>query len=269
MARIRLPQGSETETASVESGIGRYQYSYSRSAEARENGEAGQDYLTIIEEKEYLAFALCDGISMSYYGDIAASFLGESLLDWLISEDSALMDASRLRESLHGYLIGQAQEADKKLQRHQIPSHIKGILREVLLAKKEMGSSTIYCCGKIEWPSSNNADGRLLLAWQGDTRIRIWENGVEQQGLLGDSFHTSERWSTKSGPVGGSPHIHVGSLPCSRSGSGAVLAYSDGLKGLDASSRITKDKITDIIAHEAADPSSDDMSIIHIQWQTP
>src|SRR5690349_14118824 len=80
---LRLPQLSETAPQLHERPRFSYRFLYYRSAEGQEHTEAGQDYLAIREHGHRLAFALCDGVGQSFYGDVAARHLGDALLDWL------------------------------------------------------------------------------------------------------------------------------------------------------------------------------------------
>ncbi|MFD0588495.1 hypothetical protein ACFQZE_10815 [Paenibacillus sp. GCM10027627] len=262
---IRLSQQEETNIVDVERSHWNYRYAYARSAEAKANGDIGQDYLTLIEEKDYIAFALCDGVSMSYFGDFAAQFVGDSLIEWLKALDESMSGAEMLSGRLNQYLIEKAGEAGKKLDNYPLPPGINGMFREVLLSKKSLGSGTMYSCGRIDKPGPAYPQGRIVLAWQGDSRIRIWSGARERADLLGDRFHTRERWNSVSGPVGGTPHVYAGGLtPLGETG--AVLLYSDGLQAIDGAGRINSDMITGHISRESMNPSSDDMSVFHLQW---
>ncbi|GKU77593.1 hypothetical protein L3i20_v219900 [Paenibacillus sp. L3-i20] len=242
-----------------------YHYGYSRSTEARESEDIGQDFLTFFEEKDYVSFAICDGISMSYYGDFASSFLGESLLQWLLTIDEAEVETEALSAHLHTYLLDKAKEADERLKDHQIPTYIKGMLRDVLLSKKKLGSGSIYGCGRIDWPCEAYPEGRIVLAWQGDIRIRLWSEGHERKGLFGNRFHTREQWNSVSGPVGGSPHTYVGDL-LGLGSEGGLLLYSDGLQALDSMEQVLPEEMSSTIRSESLNLSSDDMSIFQVQW---
>lgn len=242
-----------------------YQYGYSRSAEARELGDTGQDYVTFIEGEDSIVFALCDGISMSYYGDFAASFLGESLRDWLTTLDPASNETTELSHQLYELLKVKAEEARKQLIDHHIPSYINGMLREVLLAKKKLGSGAIYACGRIDMPSEDIPQGRIVLIWQGDIRIRMWAGAQEKKGYLGDRFHTREQWNSTAGAVGGIPHVYMDHL-MNWGNQGKLLLYSDGLQAMDHIDDTSQEGMSRIMKKEADNPSSDDMSIFQIRW---
>ena len=242
-----------------------YHYGYSRSAESRAADDRGQDYLTFQEDGGSIIFVLCDGISMSYYGDFAARFLGNCLLDWLNSLPEGIQNEESLQQQLDQLLRERAVRATERLKYHQIPPHIRGIHREVLASKKELGSSAIYGCGRIDFPGERYPEGRIVLAWQGDIRLRLWAEQKECTAKLGDRFHTSHQWNSKSGPVGGMPHVHCESL-CGEGDRGAVLLYSDGLKGIDSWNVIAGSQLSQAMTNEARNPSSDDMSVFYVRW---
>jgi len=102
--RIELPQQSETGLQQVRQSSWTYLYGYSRSAESVASGDPGQDYLSFADSDSSFNFALCDGISMSYFGDIAAKFLGDRLIEWLSQLDDGRNGVSELEQSLERYL---------------------------------------------------------------------------------------------------------------------------------------------------------------------
>ncbi|MDQ0885092.1 hypothetical protein QFZ81_000180 [Paenibacillus sp. V4I9] len=265
--RIEISQQTETEVQQVIHSFWDYQYGYSRSAETREAGDSGQDYLSFLEEEGSLLFVICDGVSMSYFGDFAAKFLGDHLIDWLININEDDQSEETLQQILNQYLKEIAVRATESLKGHQIPPHIKGMLREVLAAKKEHGSGAIYGCGRIDLPSKKFPEGRILLAWQGDVRLRLWTDHTEWTTKLGDRFYTHHQWNSTCGPVGGMPHVFCETLRDWGS-QGSILLYSDGLKALNNLERISGKQLQLTLTKEGQNPSSDDMSVFHVRWDT-
>lgn len=266
---VRLPQHTETGITNVIRPSWRYQYGYSRSTEARTLGDIGQDYLTVAESRDAIVFAVCDGISMSYFGDYAARFLGEGLKEWLTGLEPSsgeAVQADEWTERLHKQLVLMAEQARAELEEHQIPSHITGMLREVLLSKKQLGSGAVYACGRLDRPSETLPEGRILLAWQGDIRIRLWMENEECKGCLGDRFHTREQWNSSVGPVAGKPHVYTDGLAAWGS-AGRLILYTDGLQRLDSIDPLRDEDIDAAMRQEAANPSSDDQSIFQLYWQ--
>lgn len=267
--RVQLPQAVETPIqASIRSGWA-YHYGYSRSAESREAGDPGQDYLTFEERAECLLFALCDGVSQSYYGDLAAKFVGDRLLDWLAVEGEADAEISGLDRQAHldQYMRRMTATAGEIVRKHVIPPGIQGMLRDVLLEKRERGSATMYCGGRIDLPRESLPEGRLLLVWQGDIRCRVWSGDVEETSeRLGSRFHTTQQWNSVTGPVGGMPHVYESRLLQGGAG-GELLLYTDGLGILDSYPRVSAHQLSECSDNEAMRPSSDDISYLQVNWQ--
>src|SRR3954469_7654453 len=67
-----------------------WRYAYARSADCRRAGQVGQDFLTIRCDGRAVAFAVCDGVGQSFFGEIAAGLLGSALLDWLWAQAGAV-----------------------------------------------------------------------------------------------------------------------------------------------------------------------------------
>ncbi len=247
-----------------------YRYAYARSADSRAADETGQDYLTFSEGPAWFAFALSDGVSQSFFGDIAARILGDSLLRWLEGAP-ATEDDFRLGELLLDYLGRLTEGATRWVQQYPIPDGISPMLREVLEQKREMGSEATFVCGRIDLPGPALPQGRLLLAWMGDSRLRFWGPGGERSAELGDTFHTDQRWSTSRGAVNGRPHLFTQPLVRADGQPGVtrLLAYSDGLSLLDGrQDPLTDIGLQDLVATAGESPTSDDISILEI-WLGP
>lgn len=263
--RIQISQQSETEIRQVSRSVWEYEYGYSRSAESRNAGDSGQDYITFLEGEGYMLFVICDGISQSYFGEWAAKFLGDHLMDWLQNLNIGDWDEALLQRSLDRYLTNITVIATESLKLHQIPPHIHGMLRDVLSAKKDKGSGAVYGCGRIDLPNDDFPEGRLVLAWQGDIRLRLWSDQMEVTAKLGDRFHTFHQWNSAKGPVGGMPYVYCDSLRIGGT-RGALLLYSDGLNALDPIEHISKDLLLLLLKAEAEEASSDDLSVFHLCW---
>jgi hypothetical protein len=263
MELIRLPQDQDTPPRSERNAAFAWRYAFARARDTRAAGENGQDYLTLLPGEGAFAFALCDGVSQSFYGDIASRFLGDALLDWLSTELPATLDRAEIAGSLAPYLRALTLEATEQVQRQPLPSHLPPMLADVLEEKRKLGSESTFVCGGVEVPSREFPDGRLVLAWMGDSRLRLWAGDAEGTSQLGDSFDTAQRWSSRRGPVGGEPNLFVGTL---REAPGlTLLAYSDGLAPLDDSAIPPSDEtLRAEMAKADASPASDDISFLEL-----
>jgi len=77
-----------------------YRFAFDRSADSIKANEPGQDYIAIIASDDRIAFVLCDGVSQSFYGDLAARILGDQLVAWLWE-----MARTTSRVNLYGRLL--------------------------------------------------------------------------------------------------------------------------------------------------------------------
>lgn len=156
--------------------------------------------------------------------------------------------------------------ADTIVQQHRMPPHIQGLWRDVLTEKKDRGSATMYCGGRIDFPRFTLPRGRLLIVWQGDIRCRIW-NGAREETMcrLGERFDVRQQWNSKLGPLGDMPHVYEDQLIHDEAG-GELLIYTDGLQVLDTLDRVLEKQLSEYSVNEAMKPSSDDMSYIQVNW---
>ena len=77
---VRVSQEQDTPVIAEQRRVYGYRYAYNRSADSQAHHDKGQDYLTFHENGKRLVFALCDGVSQSFYGDLAAYLLGDALV---------------------------------------------------------------------------------------------------------------------------------------------------------------------------------------------
>ncbi|EHB67225.1 hypothetical protein J2Z18_003585 [Paenibacillus lactis] len=234
-------------------------YAYGRAAESVMMSERGQDFMAFAIDRDVCRFVLCDGVGLSYRGDVASQLLGRGLMGWLHSQDELSQPA------LERKLFELTQEAEREMRSLSVDAKAPKLLREVLEEKQRMGSEAMYVCGRIELPSRFRRKGRLWLAWQGDSRLRLWQGQHEISPIFGDRFRTAERWSSKSGPVGGKPHVYQCRL---EHDSGYRLQmYSDGLNDLDPMKEpIPDDQVQVLMNALHTGGLEDDASFLEIMW---
>lgn len=247
---VRVPQERETPVQEVQrTGFG-YCYAYSRSADSRAGGDRGQDFLLIRESTSRLVFALCDGVSQSFYGDLGARMLGEALVYWLWEQKPNSLEG--LQRELEGYLNSLVPAASREVEKQAIPQNLPPMVRQVLEQKRDLGSESTFLAGVFDFKG-----GTLWLAWMGDSRLRLWGPEGEISHRLGETFHTQERWSSHRGCLG---EVHAFRLPLREVN--YLIAYSDGLARLDAILRrhFRAQSINAIIEDALLRPESDDIS---------
>ncbi|MFC7679481.1 hypothetical protein [Paenibacillus sp. GCM10028914] len=251
-------QSGEQPISSVHQGF-KCRYAYGRAAETVMQSEKGQDYMGFAVDGGICSFVLCDGVGLSYRGDFASKFLGSNLLAWLRQGNE--LSAHHLEHKLHELTVASTQEADL----YRVEDNTPQLLKEVLLEKQRLGSESMYICGRIELPNRFQRKGKLWLAWQGDSRLRLFHDHKELSHRFGDHFRTAERWSTRNGSVGGKPHVYqcrFDNLSGYR-----LLMYSDGLNDLDPISQIVPDDEVQVLMNALHTGGlEDDASFLEIMW---
>jgi hypothetical protein len=246
-----------------------WRYLYARSAESVAHQQPGQDFLTFDRQGGSFVFALCDGVGQSFFGDLAARLLGGALTEWL--RDQAPVDASdvgQIRTALADYLQHLTEQASVEVEALEFPKSTPLMVKEVLDDKRIGGSESTFVCVRVDLPCDDLPNGRLLAAWMGDTRLRAWAGDVElTESFPPETFRTVERWSSRSGPVLGEPHVFVGPL-VTEAGHPVVsrlMAYSDGLTVLDALPAPPSDtSLTELADQTRAAAESDDISFVEL-----
>lgn len=261
---IQLSQTEECAPRLIRGKHLSYRLAYARAAETQAADSVGQDYLATYESEGTFVFALCDGVSQSFYGELAAKYLGDALVDWLRKLPDPIRDAEHFRERLHARLSSLTSVGTDEVQQLAVPPDLPSMLREVLEEKRSLGSETMFVCGRIDLPSVSLPQGRVMLAWMGDARLRVWRGADEQQ--LPGEFRTAQRWSTRRGPIAGKPHVYFAPLSPAGKAITQLMAYSDGLMALDAwDSPPSNADLEDLISQAQASPASDDLSFLALQ----
>lgn len=252
---LRLPQDQETAPQEKPGPHFTYRYAYSRSLESREFGDPGQDYLVIREDQKQIAFSLCDGVGQSFRGDLAATLLGDALVDWLWNELPSTQ--ARVENDLTEQLGNLTTTAPHKINIAPLPEELPPLLREALEQQRTQGSESMFAAGLVDIDLK-----RLTLVWMGDSRIRLWGPNGEPINKLGEMFYTKERWSSNQGPIG-----QVRAIVTPLEGIRCLVAYSDGLALLTQYSQWLPDdnqSLEDLIAEAQKTPPDDDITFLEI-----
>lgn len=255
--RIQLPQERESLVEVRQGPRLGCRYAYARSADTQSGGDRGQDYLTLLADETHFAFVLCDGVSQSFVGDLAARFLGDALLDWLWTKLNLNQDKSAIVVDLQAYLMQLTARATEQVKTYTLSPDIVPMVKGVLEQKRALGSESTFVAGSVD-----TATGQLFLAWMGDSRLRLWGEGGEWVDRLDpNTFQTRERWSSRDGPVG---ELHVARIALK--GLLSVVAYSDGLAVLEdrAVPALGEAEVDEVIAATRQNPKSDDVSFVEI-----
>ena len=232
---------------------------YARSRDSREADAPGQDFIAYGYDEGHIAFAVCDGVSQSFFGDLAARFLGERLVDWLAAllddpDDAVTLEAfgARLDQALRAWTA----EANARVAAMPISEGLPPLVREALARKRDHGSEAMFVAGLVDM-----ARGQVLLGWLGDMGLRLWDWHGAPVELPGAVWETRERWSSRVGPKPGAPRVALVPL----AGVSRIAAFSDGLGSraseLDA---LSLDGLDALARELDAAPASDDISILDI-----
>ncbi|MBX3166670.1 MAG: hypothetical protein KF760_04630 [Candidatus Eremiobacteraeota bacterium] len=257
----RLPQDRETAPVWEESAGLRWRYAFARAAETRANNEMGQDCVVLAPAPEGFSFCVTDGVSQSFFGDIAAAALADGLVQWL-SELEPGAEVEVVRASLETRLRELCAEVSEDVRDQPLPAELPEMLRQVLEQKRLIGSESMYACGRIWRPAPGHPHGQLVLSWLGDVRCRSWWAGQEWK-LEG--FRTEDRWSSGRGILG-SPGLFVSSLDSPQGRLSRLAVYSDGLEILDGLAQLPDNQsLGRAIADLARNPKSDDVSLVEVE----
>jgi len=274
-------QSTETNLNSISDKSGlTIRYSYKRSADTRENNKNGQDYLTFHLQTGKVIFALCDGVSQSFYGDIGSRILGNRLMNWMKNEipldDFELLPKNeeknqivitQLANNLSKQLELLKQEATEEIFQRDISHITNPWLREELEdRRKNCGTHSNFTCGIVEAPKNNLPFGRILLFWLGDAKLRWYVGMNDETELLGGKWISSERWSSKDGVIGESIH---GYMNVTHKVS-TLIAHSDGMDPFPTQwyqPFLNFDLLNAHFSGLQERPNNDDVSFIEINLQ--
>lgn len=257
----RLPQDRESGPHWEESEGLRWRVAFARAAETKANGEVGQDCVVIAPAAEGFSFCVTDGVSQSFFGDLAAAALADGLVQWLSDLEPGAGESS-LRASLESRLRQLCAEVSEEVRAQPLPAELPEMLRQVLEQKRAIGSESMYACGRIWRPCFDYPEGALVLSWLGDVRCRTWWGGHEWK-LEG--FRTEDRWSSGRGILG-SPGLLLSNLNSPQGRLSRLAVYSDGLEILDGLSQLPDNQsLSQAIADLARNPKSDDVSLVEVE----
>jgi hypothetical protein len=228
-------------------------YLYDRSRDSKNSKAPGQDFIGYAYDDTRLAFAVCDGVSQSFFGEIAAQYLGERLVGWLLEQETGDAVAANIEQALKDWVRGGNLLVVSKTVSPKLPP----MVREALERKRDIGSETMFVAGLIDFSAN-----RLWSVWMGDMRLWLWDQHGASVAIPDAVWDTKERWSTKVGPKNGG----VRSASISLEGITHITAHSDGLGSrTDNLKAISVNSLNKLAADLADAAASDDVSILDIQ----
>lgn len=235
-----------------------FRYGHDRSADSIKGNQPGQDSLSVKWSKKRMAVTQCDGVSQSFFGDLAAEHLCQNLSEFLLTfptDQNIEQMQHQLLEYLNRLSAGFKETVDSFSLDHIEPV----FLRNVLEKKRDLGSEAVFSSLLLD-----KSRYLALLIWAGDSRIRIWknQNEVTSDYFSKQDFLTEERWSSHKGIIG---NLHLKIL--SPDEFDQLVLYSDGLAIADnISSLFLLDniKIENLINQSKALAGSDDITFFQM-----
>ncbi|MEM7533700.1 MAG: hypothetical protein AAF639_16065 [Chloroflexota bacterium] len=263
---IRVDQAADEVYEQYTSVYGPIRTLYRRSHESAVHQVKGQDYLTVGCINGGIAFAVCDGVGQSFCGDLAAKFLGDTLMD---STDLLLssMRSDDPPTALTNFLNRLVAEAAQRTDEFVLPTSTPPLLKLALEEMRTYGSETMFVYGQLVPPleivdSIGNAGHQLYLCWLGDTEVQVITDHHPIH--LDATWTVQERWSTRQG-VRGADHVHFRQIPLEQVQ--RILVYSDGLDSIaNQLHQLVQepDTLRVQIAEISQSPDSDDISLLDI-----
>lgn len=163
---FRLDPAEDVPPTTVVIGPALYRFAARRADESRLAGEPSQDYLALRADEAGASFCICDGVSLSFFGGLAARLLGDALLEWCANGISTEAEEQEVRLSLARLLMELTHTAGEEVRNHPLPPMAAGLLREVLEDKRLLGSEAMFVCGRIDFRTRRFLrDGSCWGAW--------------------------------------------------------------------------------------------------------
>lgn len=237
---------------------------HAASKESLDYSQPSQDALKVVANDRSISLALCDGVSASFYGNLAANLLADELSDFLMGFSGT---GDQFKDSTLELLAQLQGEGSKIVAQYRIPQRLDRVVVETLEEKRKKGSESMFVLCRVDLPSLNLPRGAVHLVWMGDSRIRLWGKGTEKTKHLKHPKDTDERWSTQKGTGKMPPHFFSSELL------GAdqswkidhLLFYSDGFEYLDQFEETGTNKwLEDLMDFLQELPENDDISLIEL-----
>ncbi|MHB8629738.1 MAG: protein phosphatase 2C domain-containing protein [Aggregatilineales bacterium] len=256
---ITIPQVCETPARrDLAPGNVAFTYVYARSRDTQQANAPGQDFIAYRYDSNRIAFAVCDGVSQSFYGDLAARFLGTRLVEWLWdwTPGGEVDFVTDLNLALSSWTTDATALVQAKVIRADLPEMQKVALER----KRTYGSESMFVAGLIDRRVKN-----IALCWMGDMRLWLWDSAGESIELPKALWKTRERWSSRVGPKHSAAHGCI--LPLGKIA--RITAHSDGVgRFADSFGKLAQDQLDPMVAELLEAPANDDVSVLDINLTT-
>lgn len=261
MATIETDQAIEIPLSQYTRNGIHIRYTCQRKRESVQNSRRSEDYLAFDAEPSHVSFALCDGVSSSFFGNLASQILAEYLVTWLSSEVKPDKTVDVLVQQLNTDLNNNTNFAQSLVEAKKTPWDDHDIYRKAIQEKRKRGTESNFVCGYMQSASPSYPKGRVLLFWLGDAKLRVYQ---DYRNVSNDfqikSGVDGEYWSSARGVLGPIYHCEADLNQID-----TVIAHSDGL---DPNAVRLRPQISDAQLQQyiesAQDYKDDDVSYIEI-----
>lgn len=235
-----------------------FRFGLDRSRDTQKSDQPGQDCISVQWTAIRLAATLCDGVSQSFFGELAAAELSNKLSQFLLAMPNE-SDPTFLHDTIRAFLDTLSSTFSRTVEEVSLEHIEPAFLRAVLEKKRNLGSEAVFTAVLLD-----KTIDRVLLVWAGDCRLRLWLRGEEvtRELLRSEDFITQERWSSSKGVVGS---LHLALFPTSSFDT--IMTYSDGLSLLDDIASVFQESnvaIEHYVSQTKSLASSDDVSFLQI-----
>lgn len=205
------------------------QLGFRRSTDLDAADKAGQDYAAARGGDGYIVGIVADGVGQSFYGNLAASFIAEQLLEYLWDTRSAPPTVEVMTETLMSFQC----EFKDAIEQFELPQSLPSLLRQALETTRRIdGSQAVFSAFIL-----NGLDGVCQLYQVGDVDAVVQCYGsLGECGLEVIEADPKGRWSS-------SGRTSLKLQATLRTGIERVLLKSDGAKDWGAS--LTDDEVNE------------------------
>jgi hypothetical protein len=159
---------------------------YRRSTDFDARNDLGQDFAVVHAEGNYAVGVLSDGVSQSFFGEIAARCVAEGLADFLLQRPQDPPTADAVAEHLERLAARASQEVDRR----ELPSDIPELQRAALERIRAGGSQSVFAAFVLDVEHET-----VNLYQVGDAGIVLHNHASGEQSVP-EPANAKGRWGT-------------------------------------------------------------------------
>lgn len=228
-----------------------------RGQETRQLRSLNQDVIRMEIADHSLVAVVCDGVSSSLHGHLAATWLADALVAYL-GESSNVRQPDQLSDSLHLYLNDLATRSHPAVVR-EVAREKLGELPLVNIVRREtlqsQGSASMFFAVRIDRSLTDPSMASLYCLWLGNTIACCYSRHAVISSF-GDVRDEHPRWSTARGISGTIQVAHLLDVPLKR-----LWIATDGAANLPPHRQFGDDALRTYLQGV-----HDDCSILDIHW---